>query len=92
MTNKMNLLNAITQAIEVEKFKIITLKCIGIDSYGDIWFEGERLYKNAMPATAEEIVTEIERCFEIEADEVIVKIGSITIDIDICYNYDIIEE
>lgn len=92
MTNETKLLNAIAQAITTETINTITLKCIGIDSYGDIEFEGEHLYKNVTPATATEIIKEIERCFEIEADEVIVKIGSITIDIDICYNYDIIEE
>lgn len=92
MTNKTMLTYTIAQAITTENINTITLKCIWIDSYGDIECEGKRSYKNTTAATATKIVSEIERSFEMDAAEAIVKIGNIVIDIDICYNYDIIEE
>lgn len=92
MTNKTMLTYTIAQAITTENINTITLKCIWIDSYGDLECEGKHTYRNITPSTATRIVSEIERNFEMDAAEAIVKIGNTVIDIDICYNYDIIEE
>ncbi len=92
MTNKMSLLNAIINTIESEEYENIKARCYDLDGYGDVINEIDYIYSNATKYSAPGIIEDIKHAFRNGADEVELVIGSTTLDIDICYNYDIIEE
>ncbi len=92
MTNKMNLLNAIVNTIESEEYEDIEDHAYELDRYAEVAEEIIYNYINATKYSAPGIIEDIKRAFRNGADEVELVIGSTTLDINICLEFDIIEE